>query len=81
MLVTHSGDETVYRKSSWQYFDSLNFLKDQFTARKSSGNLPAVEHDAILDENTNNFQLYESSNEHFEGMKHSPQTFHHQLRN
>ncbi|XP_053961265.1 uncharacterized protein LOC128865192 [Anastrepha ludens] len=33
---------------SWQYFHKLSFLKDQFTARKSSSNLPAIVEDESM---------------------------------
>lgn len=53
--VKRSGDGApkFSFKSSWQYFDSLCFLKDQFTARSSSGNLPSVENTDILKEESN----------------------------
>ncbi|CAH1982190.1 unnamed protein product [Acanthoscelides obtectus] len=61
--VQRSGDEASSWTSSWQYFDSLYFLKDQFTARVSTGNLPETEQNInILDEETNT-QLSEHRSE------------------
>lgn len=57
--MKRSGDEASSYKSSWQYFDSLSFLKDQFTARHSSGNLPIVEQN-ILDEDENSQAVNET---------------------
>lgn len=35
-------------RGSWQYFDNLSFLKDQFTARKSTSNLPVTVEDESM---------------------------------
>ncbi|KAF5275847.1 hypothetical protein FQR65_LT04085 [Abscondita terminalis] len=42
------------RKPSLQHFDSLSFLKDQFTPRSSGGNLPDIEleNNILTDDNT-----------------------------
>ncbi|XP_044764520.1 uncharacterized protein LOC123321081 [Coccinella septempunctata] len=50
MPVKRSGDGASSWRSSWPYFDNLYFLKDQFTARKSTSNLPDGE---IFDEDLN----------------------------
>lgn len=50
MPVKRSGDGASSWSSSWPYFDSMHFLKDQFTARKSTSNLPD---DIIFDEGFN----------------------------
>ncbi|CAH1962621.1 unnamed protein product [Acanthoscelides obtectus] len=48
-----SGDGAAQSTvSSWQYFDSLCFLRDQFTGRSSGGNLPNEMADTILNEDT-----------------------------
>lgn len=52
MPMKRSGDgasETVW-KSSWAHFESLYFLKDQFTARKSTGNLPEIGTDIVIED-------------------------------
>lgn len=55
MPVKRSGDgasESTW-KSSWQYFESLYFLKDQFTARETSSNLPIDGNDNVVIDDTN----------------------------
>ncbi|XP_050514044.1 uncharacterized protein LOC126889614 [Diabrotica virgifera virgifera] len=42
----HSGDgfeEDYNEQTNWQYFDSLLFLKDQWEAKESTGNVPKQE--------------------------------------
>lgn len=48
-------------QSSWQYFVSLYFLKDQFTVRSSTGNMPDVGHDNIVHEDNTHSGVFESN--------------------
>lgn len=58
-VVKHSGDGYVTPiRSTWQYFDGLYFLRDQFTVRSSGGNLSVDGCSQIIDnENENSENL------------------------
>ncbi|XP_046406406.1 uncharacterized protein LOC124172774 [Ischnura elegans] len=45
-----SGDAAPDSTSSWKFFDSMLFLRDQFVPRKSTGNLTDLSNDTNFDE-------------------------------
>lgn len=52
MPIKRSGDgaSDADWKSTWKYSERLSFLKDQFIARKSTGNLPEIDNDIVIED-------------------------------